>query len=392
MTFFSYDCRGIPASVHISRFQGQGGVDEFHITVRPTEYATTEVQLEWISRAYLNALDSMGLSRETAVFRRFFCSDLLNQSAALEGYELSNPRNEEDPCAVSWVCQPPVPPVKVAVWAHHIADAAGDLDKTQYGTSMTLKRGPLSHHWTTGLTCSETESSYDQTRDILDKYDGLLRMWDLTLVDNVIRTWFFVRDVDSNYNGLVVARREIFTDQGLTPDTHYIASTGIEGASADLAAKVALDSYAISGVQPEQIEYLHALDHLSHTHVYGVTFERATSVAYRDRKHIFISGTASIDRDGEIVHPGNVSKQLDRTLENMGALLAQAGASLDDMAVFVSYVRDPSDHALVWRRMQERFGNAPIEVVVAPVCRPGWLVELEGMAVIPDDNPELPAF
>jgi len=35
---------------------------------------------------------------------------------------------------------------------------------------------------------------------------------------------------------------------------------------------------------------------------------------------------------------------------------------------------------------------APVQVVVAPVCRPGWLVEVEGLAIIPASNPDLPPF
>jgi len=392
MDFYAFDCGTLPASVNIARFQGESGVDEYHLTVRPTEYGSIETQLDWLFRAYHNALDSIGLDVQTALFRRFFCSDLLNQAAALKARPFSNPRNTDEPCAVSWICQPPVPPVKVALWAHHASHPGSTLDKIQDGTSLTLRRGELSHHWTTGITCVNGETAYAQTRGILDKYCGFLEARNLSLADNVVRTWFFVQNVDADYQGLVVARREYFAECGLTPDTHFIASTGIEGTSANIAAKVAMDAYAISGVRPEQTEYLAALDHLGPTHVYGVTFERATSIAYRDRKHIIISGTASIDPEGNILHPGDVSRQLDRTIENMEALLRQAGATLGDMCVFIAYVRDPSDHAVAWRQMRERFGDVPIEVAVAPLCRPGWLIEVEGVAIVPASNPELPTF
>jgi enamine deaminase RidA (YjgF/YER057c/UK114 family) len=285
-----------------------------------------------------------------------------------------------------------VPPLKVALWAYHINDPECELRKTIEDTTLTLERGDLAHHWTTGLTQPGTDGSYDQTRAIFEHYDDVLASRRMTLFDNAVRTWIYVKDVDANYMGMVDARREFFAEQGLTPDTHFVASTGIEGAYAELKACVTMDAYAIGGLQPGQVEFLSALDHLSHTHVYGVTFERATSVAYRDRKHILISGTASIDRDGEILFPGDVMRQLDRTIENMEALLKQRGATLRDMCVFTVYVRDPSDHQVAWQHMRERFGDAPIEVVVAPVCRPGWLIEAEGHAVVPASNPDLPVF
>ena len=162
--------------------------------------------------------------------------------------------------------------------------------------------------------------------------------------------------------------------------------------SVDTASKVSLDAYAIAGIRAGQIEYLSALDHLSRTHVYGVTFERGTSVAYRDRKHIILSGTASIDHKGGILYRGDMLRQLDRTLENMEALLERAGATLADMSHFVVYVRDPADQAEAQRRMRERFSDTPIVILLAPVCRPGWLIEVEGMAIVEASNPGLPTF
>jgi enamine deaminase RidA (YjgF/YER057c/UK114 family) len=85
-------------------------------------------------------------------------------------------------------------------------------------------------------------------------------------------------------------------------------------------------------------------------------------------------------------------RQLGRTLENMEALLAQADAALADMAVVIAYVRDPADHAQAERLLRERFGDAPIQVGIAAVCRPGWLVEVEGVALRGAMNPGLPEF
>jgi enamine deaminase RidA (YjgF/YER057c/UK114 family) len=389
---WSWEGGPAPATANVSRFRGASGVEECHLVVQPTVYGSIDAQLGWVEQAYHEALADAGLDPATAVFRRFFCSDPVNQAPALAGRPFATPQRPDTPCAVSWVGQPPAPPAKVALWAYHISDPAGPLDKHQEGASLTLRRGPLAHHWTTGLACPCDADSEAQTRGVLAHYEQFLGAHGLSLADHVLRTWFFVQNVDANYGGLVTARRELFAARGLTADTHYIASTGIEGRSAEVAAKVVLDAYAVSGVRPEQIEHLHAPDHLSPTHIYGVTFERATALTFRDRRHVMISGTASIDRHGAIVHPGDVSRQLDRTLENVEALLAQAGATLADMGVFLVYVRDPSDFPIACQRMRERVGDAPMAVVVAPVCRPGWLIEVEGMALVAGDSPGLPGW
>jgi enamine deaminase RidA (YjgF/YER057c/UK114 family) len=367
MQWQAFDCGKIPAVVNLARFPGQTGVDEFHLAVRPIEDGDFATQLGWVSRAYRSALDLSGSAVSTARLRRLFCSDLSNQSAILDASEFAKD---------SRIGQPPMPPVKVALWAYHISDP-------------TAARG---HHWTTGLTDTTGNTTYRQTHGVFEKYDAWLQSRGMTLAGNAIRTWLFVRDVDANYGELVTARREFFAARGLTASTHFIASTGVEGKPAEAAAEVAMDAYAIDGIRPEQIQYLTAPDHLCPTYRYGVTFERGTAVSYRDRRHIFISGTASIDRDGQIVHPGDVGRQLDRTLENIEVLLKQAGATLRDMGVFIVYIRDPGDQAVAWRRMRERLAGAPIEVVVAPVCRPGWLIEVEGQAVVPASNPALPVF
>lgn len=377
--------------VSSSCFVGSSGVEEYHFMLKPIQYGRFADQLEWLSSAMSAILEKNRLGRDSVVFRRFFCSDLANRIDELRGNPFSDPdRNENG--IVSLVTQPPEPPAKVSLWVYCIKGPDTKLCGRKQDHSYILSRGDLEHIWTTGYAFPGLNGSYKQTHAIFDAYNKFLEDRNLTLEDNCVRTWFFVKDVDTNYNGMVVARNEVFVDHDLVPSTHYIASTGIEGSFMDVHALVMMDAYAIKGLRKEQIEYIQALDHLSHTHVYGVAFERATSIAYADRKHIIVSGTASIDKEGEIVHVGDVLLQLDRTLDNINALLSQAGATMDDMQQFVVYLRDPSDVEIIRDILKERIGDMPFLVVTAPVCRPSWLVEIEGVAVIQNQDDSLPAF
>ena len=56
------------------------------------------------------------------------------------------------------------------------------------------------------------------------------------------------------------------------------------------------------------------------------------------------------------------------------------------------YLRDPTDHARILPVLRERLGDAPMVVLDAPVCRPGWLIEIEGLATIPTSQPDLPPY
>ncbi len=123
-----------------------------------------------------------------------------------------------------------------------------------------------------------------------------------------------------------------------------------------------------------------------------MTFERGTRVAYGDRAHCLISGTASIDAAGRVVHRGDVARQLDRALENVAALLADGGAGLDDLTHLLVYLRDPADHARVLAYLDERLPDLPTVILHGPVCRPEWLIEVEGVAVADIPHPALPPF
>ena len=109
-------------------------------------------------------------------------------------------------------------------------------------------------------------------------------------------------------------------------------------------------------------------------------FERGTYVDYGFRRKIFISGTASINNKGEIMYRGDIRRQTARMLENVETLLSEAGASYDDVEVMVVYLRDMADYTVVKQIYDERFPDKPRVFVNAPVCRPGWLIEMECQA------------
>jgi enamine deaminase RidA (YjgF/YER057c/UK114 family) len=377
--------------VTCSRFVGSSGTQEYNFMLKPLRYGHFSDQLEWLDSAMQNALEEYNLNRNGIVFRRFFCSDLPNQEAELRRHPFCNPDGVANG-AVSLVNQPPVAPAKATLWVYCVKDPTEQNAGTKNGTSFSLTRGDLKHVWTTGCTAAQATGSHAQTNAIFKSYLSTLEQDNMTLEENCLRTWFYVKDVDANYNGLVVARNEIFDTCGLTKDTHFIASTGIQGSSADIDSLVMMDAYAIKGVQPGQVQHLQALEYLSHTHKYGVAFERATAISYADRKHVMISGTASIDSEGKVVHVGDVMRQLDRTLLNISALLDQANATMDDMQYFIVYLRDPSDAEIIRDILKERIGDKPFLVVTGPVCRPEWLIEIEGIATIHNTDDALPAF
>jgi enamine deaminase RidA (YjgF/YER057c/UK114 family) len=108
---------------------------------------------------------------------------------------------------------------------------------------------------------------------------------------------------------------------------------------------------------------------------------------------LHISGTASIDKHGEIMYLNDVKKQTHRTIENIRALLAPHGASLNDMAYFIIYIRNIKDRHKVMEVLEKEIPeDIPVLLLEGAVCRTAWLVELEGIAIIPDSSEFPPYF
>ena len=123
-----------------------------------------------------------------------------------------------------------------------------------------------------------------------------------------------------------------------------------------------------------------------------MTFERGTKMQYGDRSHIFISGTASINNRGEVVHVGDIRQQTLRMWENVEALLKEGEMDYSNVMHLVVYLRDTGDYEVVSRMFRERFPNIPTVFTLAPVCRPTWLIEMECIAVKGEQNTQYREF
>lgn len=370
-------------SAEIFEYNVENGVSEYHVMIHarcPED--TYEQQLDAVVNAYFTLLEGE-LHGAVAVFKRYFLSDAANQSDMLLALT-----TESSDCALSIVEQPPLDGSKIALWAYL---QSGVQTRVLHNGLFEVKHGAYRHLWS-GNAFNRAANSEYQTRLLLNDYVMQLMEQGCKLADNCIRTWFFVQNVDVNYAGVVKARNEVFVTQNLTEKTHYISSTGIGGRHADSRVSVQMDAYAVDGIKPGQVHFLYAPAHLNPTYEYGVSFERGTYVDYGDRRQVFISGTASINNKGEVVHPGNIRKQTERMWENVEALLKEAGCTFADLGQMIVYLRDMADYTVVKEMYDKRFPATPKVFVHAPVCRPGWLIEMECMGVRRLENKEYAPF
>lgn len=369
--------------IKLSRYEVPEGVSEYHVMIRITNPRLTFAeQAEAVLSAYEHLLENE-LKGSCAVFKRVFLSDAANQTNQLLALCAEN-----SACPLSIVEQPPLDGSKIAMWVYL---QKGVETKALPKGIYEVKHGAYRHLWMAGA-CNRASNSEYQMRLLFNDYVMQLLENGCSLANNCIRTWLYVQNVDINYAGVVKARNEVFATQNLTDKTHFIASTGIAGRHADPNVWVQMDAYAVDGVKQEQIHYLYAPTHLNPTYEYGVSFERGTYVDYGDRRQVFISGTASINNKGEIVHPGDIRKQILRMWENVETLLKEAECTFDHVGHLLVYLRDIADYVVVEEMFEERFPNIPKVFLLAPVCRPGWLIEMECMAVKGVCHPQYPAY
>lgn len=311
---------------------------------------------------------------------RFFCSDVHMHKPFIKRLWPAT-----DNCLHTYIGQEPLDSSYFSILCYVVINVHKKLINRN---CLEVRHRNYTSIWSQHYPVNTTENAEMQSDNVIASLQGALNKYGLSLEENVYRTWYYIRDIDNNYAGMVHSRTKAYEAAALNPDTHFIASTGIEALAHDPHILVALRSHSIKGLQPSQVTYLKALEFLSPTHAYGVNFERATRITYGDRIHCHISGTASIDAAGQVVHKGDVVKQCERSLLNIEALLKEGSMNLSNLVSAIVYLRDgqeyhrvapvirsvlPSDCALIFTR--------------APVCRPDWLIEIEGEAISPCVSP-----
>jgi len=100
---------------------------------------------------------------------------------------------------------------------------------------------------------------------------------------------------------------------------------------------------------------------------------------------IFISGQLGTDRTGNVV--GDFRAQAEQVYANLKAALAAAGATFADVVKVNSYLADIADLPVL-RDVRARYLNAEAlpastTIAVSGFARPGALLEVEAVAVLP---------
>lgn len=101
---------------------------------------------------------------------------------------------------------------------------------------------------------------------------------------------------------------------------------------------------------------------------------------------LYISGMLSLDANGDFVGVGDVVRQTEQVLDNVGAVLRSAGATFDDVVRVGVYVRSMADRPAINTVRRRYFGDSlptATMVEVGALAIPDALVEIEAVAYLP---------
>jgi len=119
-------------------------------------------------------------------------------------------------------------------------------------------------------------------------------------------------------------------------------------------------------------------------------FERAKYVGFKQNRYVYISGTASIQKE-HTVGVGDVRVQTEITLDNIANLVSSDNLKNENIDInsfsinysFIRvYIKRKKDLNLVREICDTYYGNIPIHYLLADICRDDLLLEIEGIAEI----------
>jgi enamine deaminase RidA (YjgF/YER057c/UK114 family) len=219
----------------------------------------------------------------------------------------------------------------------------------------------------------------EQARACLEKSESALKQFGADFL-SVARTWVWLRDILSWYDDFNRVRNKFFTERGLIGEgsrQSMPASTGIGLGSAD-GSKCAMDLIAVLGPEGSP-QFLPAVGKQQCALEYGSAFSRASRAVTPAGQTVFVSGTASIDARGATTHIADPAGQINTTIENVRAVLADMHCRDEDVVHAVAYCKT-TEIEEIFNALKDDL-PWPWVTTICDICRPELLFEVEATAM-----------
>jgi len=214
-----------------------------------------------------------------------------------------------------------------------------------------------------------------QTESMFEQMDRILKSIGID-ASHIARTWMWLDNILDYYDVFNKARNDYFAKCNISKTMKMPASTGV-GVKPYNGALCTMDLIAIGS--PDKIEYFQKSKNQNSAYDYGSAFSRVTKTQAFTGTKVFVSGTASISKTGETEHIGDPKAQIAATIENIKAIMSEAGCTEENMSHVIAYCKD--------RDIEEEYLKSKpdgweITTVIADVCRNNLLFEIEAAATV----------
>jgi reactive intermediate/imine deaminase len=109
-------------------------------------------------------------------------------------------------------------------------------------------------------------------------------------------------------------------------------------------------------------------------------------VAVPSGRMVFVSGQVARGVDGQLVGRGDIQAQTRKVLENIRSVLAEAGATMDDVTKVTVFVTNLAEHFSAIHEVRAEFFSsdypASTLVEISRLVDPDMLIEIEAIAVV----------
>jgi len=114
-------------------------------------------------------------------------------------------------------------------------------------------------------------------------------------------------------------------------------------------------------------------------------------VASGNVKTIYVGGQNAVDACGNIIGKGDLGAQTKKVLQNIEIALAAGGAELHHVVKWNVYILQGQSAQVGFEAFQKVWGQRPNPPVISGIfvsalTHPDFLVEIDAIAVVPDNN------
>jgi enamine deaminase RidA (YjgF/YER057c/UK114 family) len=214
----------------------------------------------------------------------------------------------------------------------------------------------------------------EQTLQVFEQMARLLAVAGMDF-SHLVRTWFYLDHILDWYAEFNRARDAFFT-QRRRPGLILPASTGI-GAKNSLGSALIAEALAIQPKSDQVILRSVPSPLQGSACDYGSSFSRAVEICAPDHTRLFVSGTASIARDGRSAHRDDIDGQVHLTMSVVKAILESRGLDWEHAYRAFAYFKHAGQASALDRYCTAAGITLPVVLYENDVCRPELLYEIE---------------